>query len=269
MQRLIGAGIALLLFGMDDPGAIALRELLPVEERIPDPSFSPEPGARLKLENADVPAAKTAESLGLLMKHVGAGDRVGVDRLLKGGSAMTLPKGTGLLVLESLRPKRSRPPLRAGLSGADVARHIQSDILNAAMDKNDYPVEARITDGPRKDQVVYVPESFLGQTKLRPPPSMFKHVISRKTSKFREFKRPALSDPPASREDKATAYLAEGQRLERRGEIADAVGAYWFTMLDFKDLAQAKEAALRLKRMGFSAGELGTYSLDPSRRSKQ
>jgi hypothetical protein len=268
MRRSMLAATILFLFGADDFGAAALRELLPTEERIPDPSVRPEPGARLTLETNDTPAAKSAEHLAYFMKYLGAGDRVGVDRLLKDEGVAMLPKGTSLLVLRNHRPAPPQRRLQSGLSGTEAGRQMQNDILNGGSDKTDYPVEVRITDGPRKDQTAYIPESFLAQTKLRPPPQAFLHVFrGKKESRYETFKRPALIDPPGDPEGKADALLEAGKRLERKGDVSGAVGAYWFAMIEHRTLPQAKEAARQLKALGFYRVALA-YHLDFSKRSK-
>lgn len=250
-------------------GPDALKELLPTEEQVPDPGAKVEPGHRLVVTKDETPAGITEEHLDYLRKHLSAGDKIGIDRLLKDGGAIKLPKGTDVLVLRNLRPAPAPPRLRSGLSGDQVRRRLQDAALNQSADRTDYPVEVRIQGGPLKDKAMFVPESSIAPLKTLERPRTFTHRFGgKKGSRYEAFRRPAVnpgSDDPSSM---AAAMLEAGERAERKGNLQDAVGAYWFTMTEHSDLPQAAVAAERLKAMGFSRVGTRDYELDFAKRAK-
>lgn len=262
MRRLNFAILGLLLLAADPPGT-ALEELLPGEEKVPDRGATIAAGSRLSVMKPETYGCTTETNFTYFMKHLAAGDRVGMDRLLNGGGVIKVPEKTEVLVIENLRPKPRPPTPRSGLTSAQVLRSLQDAVLTQSVDKGDYPVEVRITSGALKDKVLFVSESSIAPLKTLGPPTVFTHHYAGKKADIYElFTRPAIASDTPDRAAKADAMLAAGQKHERKGEFRLAIGAYWFTMLDYKDLPQAETAARRLKAMGFYRTGSRDYDFD-------
>jgi hypothetical protein len=259
--------LCLVAIGADDPKA-ALKELLPPEERVPDRSIEIKPGLRLVLERGDTPACTNLAAVAHFMKAHQAGDRDALDRLRKDGHLVDLKQGTAILVVESHRPELRAAPLPSGVTGAQVGRDIQAAIFASAAEMQKvYPVEVRVQDGAAKGKAVFMLETFLVAMKTVPPPAGFDYKFPKRGAVTKLFHRPKVDPSDTTPGSRADALLAAGRKLEARGDYAGAIGAYWFTMLDFKELPQAVTAAERLKAMGFYGTGSG-YEFDPAKRAR-
>jgi hypothetical protein len=210
----------------------ALKELLP-ETRVPDEGAELKPGDRPALMPGIVIGGLTPEACALLIETLRAKDNQGAAELAKSGQFRVIPNEATVLVLRPL-----------GIAA-----------------------EVRVLDGELRGQVLYVPDAFLVLMKEVPPPRRYLQRLPRGRTADKFFKKPQLDPAAIVDAGQAGAMLAEGKRLEGRGDLGGAIGAYWFTMIENPERKQAVEAARRLKAMGFYRTAKG-YEFDPAKRER-
>src|SRR5262249_37558565 len=138
MQRLMIALVAVTVLGADDPKD-ALRELVPKEQLIPDPSVKIVSGTNLTIQVDGVPAISDPVVFMQYVKAFKAGDRAGVAALEKSKGFVNIPKGTSVLVLDNHRPDKRAGGARIFSNEEELARAVQvGNMLKSTPDKNDF-----------------------------------------------------------------------------------------------------------------------------------
>jgi hypothetical protein len=124
-------------------------------KKVLDPTWRLNSGDQAEIAVSGVIAGAEQYSLVEVLKLYRARDRAGLDEMEKNGTAMSLEKGTSILIIRSLRTeadiaKENRPSSSRTLSGSSLGSAVQSGV--SAPDTTEYPFEIRILDGKYKDK---------------------------------------------------------------------------------------------------------------------
>lgn len=199
-------------------------------KKVPDKSWVPKPGDRALIARPQSPACTSYAAYDRYVDLMKAKDDVGVKQLIDAGRVFMLDEGVGVLVI-----KRHRPNLGpVAVSAREYDRMLQEAILSPRFPE---PLEARITDGDREGQLVFLPEECVHRLKEVPVPP---------EPKPKEKPRPKPVDPAA----RAASLLNQATALEKQGKKDAALSYYRDIVAKYPGTEAAEKAAERVKAMG-------------------
>jgi hypothetical protein len=205
-----------------------------------DPNWVPTPGDRVEVIIDGALGCTNLRLLEEALNTIQAGDRVGVDQLVRSKRADLLVKGTKVLVIANTRPPTLDEPARI-LSATQFARETLTRAATPPPDFRRFPVEVRILSGPLVGEKRYVPEMWLAKPITDP-------MAVPRRSKPRLVQQPAAK-PGAAKIDRAATLLQSARNLEKSGKLDGAAKFYRQVIKDFPDSAEAKTAAEKLRSL--------------------
>ena len=216
-----GVVSALFMVAADDPKQV-------VPKLVPDLNWRPSPGDEVTVHPSDTAGCTYSHDFNEYLKLSQAKDNVGIEKMIAAGTVGKLTAGTRVLIIKDHQPP---PVYRASVSGADISRQIQQDILRGP--GPEYPFEVRVVDGPFRDSVRFIARSsvrkLIPEVIIIPRPKPVPKVID-----------------PAVR---ARTAIDSARNLEKAGKIAGAVRSYRQVAKDFPATDSAKVALDRIKAL--------------------
>jgi hypothetical protein len=239
-------------------------------ELIRDPDWKPTVGDHAIVTSEQAMGCPNERTFEDTLKFVQAGDAVGIEQARKSGGAVVLARETGVLVIKVHRPvPRPRPSRSLGGDASDINRAIQADLL-APKDEAVYPVEVRITSGPSKDRVLFVPETQIGKLIPKPIPRGFTYRAPG------ELIGESVSFPPLPPEFRGVApdvkvradNMLRAARRAEKSNLPLALSLYLRITLDYPDLPQAKAAWERMASLGLHDDGQGGLVLESRKKAR-
>jgi hypothetical protein len=201
-----------------------------------EPNWVPTPGDRVEVVVDGALGCADPDVVQDALNTIQAGDRAGVDGLLRSKRADKLAKGTKVLVLSNFRPEKA-PSAPRFVSPSEFLHTTASPPPNYSK----LPVEVRILDGELAGEKRYVPEMWLAKVVTDP-------MAAPRRPKPRLVQQPAAKIG-AAKADRAATLLQSARNLEKSGKLDGAVQFYRQVIKDFPDSIEAKTAAERLRSL--------------------
>jgi hypothetical protein len=170
-----------------------------------EPNWVPMPGDRVEVIVDDALGCADPDVFQEALNTIQAGDRVGVNELVKSKRADRLVKGTRVLVIANSRPPKVVEPAR--VMSFDEFAKIPAQ---PRPDFSRFPVEVRVLSGPLTGEKRYIPEMWLAKAITDP-------MAAPRRPKPRLVQQPAAK-PGAAKGDHAATLLQSARNLEKSGK---------------------------------------------------